>query len=308
MAVHVRVGVFSPSVVLSLAEGVGLLERAGLTVEEAPAASSSAQFDDLRSGRLDAVITSPDNVCAYRASPANPLGEVLDVRILAAVDRGLGLSLFAAPGVGSDEDLRGGILAVDVPSSGYAFVAYELLAQRGLVAGRDYEVRAAGPTPQRARSLVAGECAMTALNAGSDLRAEAAGCRRLGRATSLGPYVGSVLAAPGATVDREPVWLSALTTSVTQTCTEIAAGRLREPAAELAGARLGLDPAAASTYADVLASADEGVVPDGVLDTASLGTLRELRRRHEANGRALDAVVAPGSGLVDPRFLPQGAT
>src|ERR1700737_2076213 len=142
----VRLGVFSPSVLLGVAAAEGTLDRAGLQGEEIPVASSSHQFTLLLAGELDAVLTSPDNVLAYRGSSANPLGRTVDVRILAAVDRGLGLSLFSAAGT----EPRGGVLAVDVPASGFAFVAYELLARRGLRRGLDYEVRAMGSTPLRA--------------------------------------------------------------------------------------------------------------------------------------------------------------
>jgi ABC-type nitrate/sulfonate/bicarbonate transport system substrate-binding protein len=95
----VRLGVFSPSVLLGVAAADGTLDRAGLRVEEIPVASSSHQFTLLLAGELDAVLTSPDNVLAYRGSSANPLGRAVDVRILAAVDRGLGLSLFSVRGL-----------------------------------------------------------------------------------------------------------------------------------------------------------------------------------------------------------------
>src|ERR1700737_2212675 len=140
----VRLGVFSPSVLLGVAAAEGTLDRAGLQGEEIPVASSSHQFTLLLAGELDAVLTSPDNVLAYRGSSANPLGRTVDVRILAAVDRGLGLSLFHGPrisglsGLSGLSGVRGGVLGVDVPTSGFAFVAYELLARHGLRYGADY--------------------------------------------------------------------------------------------------------------------------------------------------------------------------
>ncbi|HXA62482.1 MAG TPA: hypothetical protein VNW94_25305, partial [Streptosporangiaceae bacterium] len=65
---HVRLGVFSPSVVLGVARACGALAEAGLHVEEIPVTSSSQQFALLFAGGLDAVFTSPDNVLAYRGS------------------------------------------------------------------------------------------------------------------------------------------------------------------------------------------------------------------------------------------------
>jgi ABC-type nitrate/sulfonate/bicarbonate transport system substrate-binding protein len=350
MAAHARgfrLGVFSPSVLLGVAASPGAPGRAGLSIEEVSVASSAEQFRMLVAGELDAVFTSPDNVIAYRGSSANPLGEAVDVRILAAVDRGLGLSLFRAQdsalhgpeahgsekhssekhsseqyspeqysSVPSDAGLRGGVLAVDAPNTGFAFVAYELMARRGLRRGDDYAVAALGATPLRANALIAGRCAATVLNAGSDLRAEAAGCERLGRAVDLGAYVGTVLAALGGRVEREDTAaaLRTLTRSVLATAHELVDGASRPTALALALARerLALDHESASRYVATLANAREGLIPDGRLDSASLDTLLRLRQRYadeDEAGTDRDAGGGPGalSGLLDERFLPPRA-
>jgi hypothetical protein len=280
---RVRLGVFSPSVLLEVAARTGAFARADLSVEEVPVGSSPEQFARLLSGELDAVFTSPDNVFAYRDAATNPLGVSADVRILAAVDRGLGLSLFAAAGADA-ADLSGAVLGVDAAATGFALVAYELLARQGLRRGRDYRVEAIGSTPLRADALIAGRCTMTVLNAGSDLRAEAAGCTRLGRVSSLGSYIGTVLAAPGDSADAAggsgSATLSLLTRAVTETSRRLAAGEFRAQAADIAAVRLGLDRGWAARYAATLADPAEGLVPDGRLDPAALDTLRRLRERH----------------------------
>jgi hypothetical protein len=76
--------------------------------------------------------TIPDIVLAYRFLSQNPLERHLPPLILCAVDRGLGLSLVLSPSTGSDEGVRGRVVGVEVPKSGLAFVAYELLAPAGL--------------------------------------------------------------------------------------------------------------------------------------------------------------------------------
>ena len=68
-----RIGTFSPPVVLDVAASAGELEAVGLTVTEHPVASSPAQFRSLLDGELHVALTSPDNVLAYRFSPHNPL-------------------------------------------------------------------------------------------------------------------------------------------------------------------------------------------------------------------------------------------
>ena len=299
----VRLGVFSPSVVLGVAAATGALARAGLGVVEIPVASSSQQFSMLLDRTLDAAFTSPDNAMAYRRSAANPLGRTLDVRILAAVDRGLGLSLFAAPGIDPSTGLRGEVLGVDAPTSGFAVAAYELLERRGLHRSVDYEVEQLGTTPARAAALAAGRCAMTMLNAGSDLRAEAAGCARVSRVSSLGPYVGTVFAALGDALDRDPSPLRRLTSVLIETCEALGSGALRDTAAEVAGARLGLDADGTARYLATLADPAEGLVPDGRLDRQSLRTLSLLRAIHVESERADSSPVGADEGLIDERFL-----
>jgi len=300
----VRLGVFSPSVVLGVAAATGALDRAGLIVREIAVLSSPQQFSLLLDAGLDAALTSPDNAMAYRRSAANPLGRTVDVRILAAVDRGLGLSLFTAPGVDPAAGLRGAVLGVDAPTSGFAVAAYELLERRGLRRSIDYEVEQFGTTPARAAALVAGRCTMTMLNAGSDLRAEAAGCTRVSRVSSLGPYVGTVLAALGDAVERDPSPLRRLTCVIVETCRALGAGELHETAADVTRARLGLDDAAIARHLATLADPAEGLVPDGRLDEKSLRTLSVLRSLHaeSEHARLIDDADAD-EGLLDERFL-----
>ncbi len=129
--------------------------------------SSPAQFRALLDGALDAVLTSPDNVLAYRYSPVNPLGSNRRVEMVAAIDRGMGLALYArtAPTCGARAS---GSTCRD---PGFAFAMYALAESLGL-ARDDYEVVALGSTPQRLRALLAGECDATMLNAGNELHAE----------------------------------------------------------------------------------------------------------------------------------------
>ena len=139
-------------------------------------------------------MTSPDNVLAYRFLTENPLGRNIPVEIVAAIDRGLGLSLCVAPGVADVSAVRDGTVAVDVPGSGFAFVAFALLEASGLQPG-DYTVESLGSTPRRATALIEERCRATVLNAGNELRAEGAGCRIVSRVADIGPYLGTVVAA-----------------------------------------------------------------------------------------------------------------
>ena len=303
----IRVGTFTPSVLLRVARRTGRLSAAGLEVSEQSVASSPGQFAALLDGTLDAVLTSPDNVLAYRYTAANPLGRTAGVRILSAVDRGMGLALYSRL---SRTQLRGRVFGVDVPTSGFAFAMYALAASLGL--GRDdYRVVALGSTPKRLTALLAGECDATMLNAGNELHAERAGVPALARLSEVcGPYLGTVLAVlPPKSGPRYGADNSggeglrshdALAAALTATAAAVCSGELDAEVRAEAQEALGLDEPLAERYVERLRSPTEGLVPDGVVDLASLRTLVELRRRYgpATEGDPYAPALVPGSGLL----------
>jgi ABC-type nitrate/sulfonate/bicarbonate transport system substrate-binding protein len=293
------VGSFTPSVVLDLTRSTGLLAAAGLDVTEEPVSSSPSQFRSLVAGELDVALTSPDNVLAYRYSSRNPIGRLLDARIVGAIDRGMGLGLYARPGLASSS-LRGATIGVDVPTSGFALALYALAGHLGVDRG-DYEVVALGSTPKRLEALLAGRCDATMLNAGNELMAEAAGCVRLAGVTDTWtPYLGTVVAVVG---ERRLDAARRLSRAMSATCERVVAGALDNEAAEAAQRRLGLDDDLAMRYVERLRDSDDGLVTDGGADLASLATLVRLRSAwlpEAVDGHdVMEAALLEGSGLVD---------
>ena len=293
------IGTFTPSVLLTVAQRTGALD--GVRVAEHPVTSSPGQFASLRDGELDLALTSPDNVMAYRFSPTNPLGELLDVRIVAGVDRGLGLGLYGRPGVTTAEQLRGAVVGVDVPTSGFALALYALAEAIGV--GRDeLTLEALGSTPRRLEALLDGRCDATMLNAGNELTAEAAGCRLLARATDVcSPYLGTVLAVQG---EEHLAQAEVLAAALDATAVRIVAGELDHEAARAATDRLGLPADLAARYVERLRDPAEGLTPR-TPDLEALGTLVDLRRRYLPE--IVDGVdvyasaLTPEAGLVEGR-------
>jgi len=292
------VGAFSPSVLLRVARRTGRLDEHDLAVEEIPVQSSPAQFRSLLDGDLDAVLTSPDNVVAYRFVPTNPLGVTADVKIVSAIDRGLGLALYSRPGITAADQLRGATMAVDVPTSGFAFAMYALAESIGLRRD-DYELVALGSTPKRLDALLTGRCDATMLNAGNELSAEHAGCVPLARVADVcTPYLGTALSVVGSE-GLEPARLAA---ALRATAGEICAGSLDEVTVDEAAVALRLPRQLAERYVSRLKDPLEGLVPDGLVDLASLTTVVDLRRRYLpsiVDGiDVLAGALDPGSGLV----------
>jgi hypothetical protein len=288
---QLRIGTFTPSLLIDIARSTGQLDRAGLEVTEIPVVSSPAQFRALEAGELDVVMTSPDNVLAYRFLSANPLGRNLPVEILAGIDRGLGLSLCLAPSVTDAADVRGRVVGVDVPQSGFAFVAFALLERAGL-SRDDYEVESLGSTPRRAAALTAGTCAATVLNAGNELRAGASGCRIVSTVADIGPYLGTVMAALPADDITITGPRKRLAEVVIDTAHHIVTGRLAREVLEAAGRLLGLEDRAAAAHHEVLLDRAHGLITDGHVDAASINTLIDLRRRHSPSPDLADVASA----------------
>ena len=276
---QLRIGTFTPSLLIDIARSTGRLDGAGLDVTETPVPSSPAQFRSLEAGEFDVVMTSPDNVLAYRFLTANPLQRNLPVEILAGVDRGLGLSLCLAPSVPNVADVQDRVVGVDVPGSGFAFVAFALLERAGL-GSDDYTVESLGSTPRRATALADGACAATVLNAGNELRAVAAGCRVMSTVADIGPYLGTVMAAMSADDPEITGPRERLAEVVIDTARDVAAGQLEGEVLEAAGRLLGLAEPQAQAHLECLLDPTHGLITDGRVDEASIETLIDLRRRH----------------------------
>lgn len=297
----VRLGSFTPSVLLAVAQRTGALADAGLEVAEHPVTSSPGQFASLRDGDLDVGLTSPDNVIAYRFSPTNPLGELLDARIVGGVDRGMGLGLYGRPGVTEARQLRGAVVGVDVPTSGFALALYALADHLG-VAREEYELVALGSTPRRLEALLDDRCDATMLNAGNELQAEAAGCHLFGAAGEVcDPYLGTVVAVVG---EQHLEAAGVLTEALEATAAALLAGDHLDVAADAAVDRLGLTPDLARRFVDRLRSPQEGLTTGGV-DVAALETLVRLRRHYlpeERDGTdLLEHALDVDRGLVHRR-------
>src|SRR5262249_8565928 len=100
------------------------------------------------------------------------------------------LSLVAASEVKSVADLRDRDVAVDALTTGFAFVARDML-ERGGIKSSEVKLARAGGTSLRYAALVDGKFAATLLSTPFDLEAEARGFRRLGGAAELlGAYQG----------------------------------------------------------------------------------------------------------------------
>ncbi len=200
----VRVGYFSTPLALTAAVSQGYFAADGLTVATYRVSSSTELFACLRDGYLDVALSSPDNPVNFRLNQDNGLppddsgdlaGEPFDAQIFFATDHGLDLSLVARPGFSFDT-LAGATVGVDSPTSGYAFVVYQVLADHGLMPSTDYTVQQVGGTPIRLSALLSGSIQATLLNSDSYVRAVDLGMGVLAPVSAVAsPYLGGAASA-----------------------------------------------------------------------------------------------------------------
>ncbi|MGH3345885.1 MAG: ABC transporter substrate-binding protein [Nocardioides sp.] len=297
-ASRIKLGYFSPSVLLAVAETTGALAEAGLEVDASPVSSSPGQFTALRDGDLDVALTSPDNVLAYRFSPGNPLGTLLDASIVGSVDRGLGLGLYLRSGLTEADELRGAVVGVDVATSGFAVALYALAESLGVGRG-EYTLEALGSTPRRLEALLDGRCDATMLNAGNELTAEKHGCRRVASVAEVcTPYLGTVIAVLG---EAHVEAATRLATAMQAVASRVIRGELDALTHGAATEVLGLDGDLADRYVQRLKDPSEGLTTEPV-DIDALGTLVSLRQRYlpeAVDGQdVLAHALDPDRGLV----------
>ncbi|MDQ1512513.1 MAG: hypothetical protein QOC59_355 [Microbacteriaceae bacterium] len=300
MTQALRLGIFSANIVAAWAQAHDVFANFGLTVEQIPVASSPEQFRSLMAGEYDAVLTSPDNVATYVLNESNPLGSRLDLQILRAVDHGGRLSLVGRPGIEALTDIAGGRFAVDVPTSGFAYVGFALLRRAGLEPGRDYEVVTAGATPRRRQLLAEGEFDATLLNAGHEARAARAGAHVLGVVSEVvQPYLGTVLATRA---DGVSPAVRALLDAWDAAERDVVQPDRRNDVVALLAAQPDTDRDTAVQMYDTLLDPVHGLCVGGEVEPAALEAV--LRLRAEQGGfeedHDLAALARPGSRLVRP--------
>jgi ABC-type nitrate/sulfonate/bicarbonate transport system substrate-binding protein len=298
MTQTLRLGIFSANIVADWAQEHGVFAEHGLAVEQVPVASSPAQFASLMAGDYDAVLTSPDNVATYVLNEHNPLGRRLELQIVRAVDRGGRLSLVAAPGIEGPTDLAGRRFAVDVPTSGFAFVGFALLRRAGLEAGRDYEVVTAGATPRRRQLLADGAFEATLLNAGHEARAVRAGASVLGVVSDVvRPYLGTVLATRA---DVDTPALRALLAAWDDAERAVLAPERRDEVLALLGGQPDTDGEIAEHMYATLLDPLHGICAGGTVEPDAFEAV--LRLRADQGGfeqeHDLAALSRPGGGLL----------
>jgi ABC-type nitrate/sulfonate/bicarbonate transport system substrate-binding protein len=168
---------------LTAAEKLGLFAKYGVEVETENSANSDELRTKLAAGKGDLAYLAVDNAVAMVELAHQDVAIVMG-------GEGSQNELIAQPEVKSVKDLSSKMLIVDAPNTAYALQMKKILLLSGMQAGKDYEMKAYGATPQRLIAMRENKnYAASMLGPPSSIVAKREGFVSLGSVQELiGPY------------------------------------------------------------------------------------------------------------------------
>jgi ABC-type nitrate/sulfonate/bicarbonate transport system substrate-binding protein len=273
-----RVNIFNTSSNLPLlaARANGYFEKRDLSIEVQKTPNSDAQRAGLAQGNFEIAHAAVDNAVAMVESAGH------DVVIVCGGDAGMNDFMVRAE-INTMADLRGKLLAVDAPNTSYALAAKKILKLHGLLENRDYAVRLAGGTGQRAAAMLADpQLAAAMINPPFSFMMREQGLKSLGSQHELlGPYQ-----ATGCFVMR--AWAAANNDALQRYLAACIEGQrhVMNPANRsamigLLAASFRLSPAAAEGSYEALIKPGSGLAPDAALDNRGFEAVLAIRAEME---------------------------
>lgn len=126
----------------TVADKQGIFAKYGLEVENDNKQNSTELRDELAAGKGDLAYLAVDNAVA--------MVELAKADVVIVMGgEGSQNELIAQPDIRTIPDLRGKTLIVDAPNTAYALQMKRILSLSGMEAGKDYEIKPYGATPQR---------------------------------------------------------------------------------------------------------------------------------------------------------------
>ena len=129
-----------------VADKLGLFGKYGLEVETENKKNSDELRSELAAGKGDLAYLAVDNAVAMVELAHEDV-------VIVMGGEGSQNELIVQPGIKSFGDLRGKTLIVDAPNTAYALQMKKILLLNGMTAGKDYEIKPFGATPQRLAAM-----------------------------------------------------------------------------------------------------------------------------------------------------------
>jgi len=129
-----------------VADEQGLFAKYGVEVANDNKKNSEELRADLAAGKGDLAYLAVDNAVAMVELAHQDM-------VIVMGGEGSQNELMAQPSIKSVADLRGKTLLVDAPNTAYALQMKKILSLSGMAAGKDYEIKPFGATPQRLAAM-----------------------------------------------------------------------------------------------------------------------------------------------------------
>lgn len=273
---------------LYVATQQGFFAQQDLHIDITYTAGSIPQLAGLVREEYKLIQTAPDNVINV---DNNPSAFGLDPKTFPHVIMLLGgsvgpLSIFSQSDFTTFDKLRGAVLGVDNPTSGFAIVLRDILASNRLLLERDYTFTVAGGTSNRLDALKNGSVAATILYAPYEVQATRAGYNLLATSTDYYPSYASLATAGMQTwieqhVDEVTSYITAYLKSLRwiydpSHVNAVQAIMQTEPA-------LGLDASLTSYVYAAFVDPISGFGQDALLNDAGLEQVIDLRATYAAS-------------------------
>lgn len=269
-----RLSIFNTSSNLPLfaAQHTACFAHHGVEVTWAQTPNSDAQRAGLAAGEFDLAIAAADNALAL----IDAVGQ--DVVVVCGGDGGMN-DLMAKPDIARIEDLRGKTLGVDAPATAFALVARKILADRGLLMGRDYQVGFCGGTGPRAAALASEpHIAAAMINPPFTFTLLEQGLHSLGNQFDLvGPYQGSATFARRAWVDANQEALTRYLIAYIEGQRCVFARGYRDEMLAVLRAHFKLSDSAAESTLRALQAEGSGLAVDAALSEAGFANTLAIR-------------------------------
>jgi ABC-type nitrate/sulfonate/bicarbonate transport system substrate-binding protein len=152
----IRIGLFNKDAAIIAAQESGFFKAENIRVEINTVTDSPTLLRNLISGRYDLILNNADNVIAWaEGQGADP--QKNDFVIFIGGSQGVNQRLAVHPSINDYTDIKGKVLAVDAPTTGYAIVMIAILKKNGLELNRDYSLKSFGNTNARAEAISRGD-------------------------------------------------------------------------------------------------------------------------------------------------------
>ena len=190
----------------------GFFLKEGLKVTQDVTEGSKEQMRDIMAGKYQFASTAFDNIVAYTEGQGTDKFPDYDVVAIAGVHSGMN-TLVARPEIKKYSDLKGKVVAVDSPTSGYATVLYQIVKDKaGLEKDKDYTTNSVGGTGARVKALKDGTGHVAMISSPNDMQLKDEGFTILGdAATEIGDFQGSAYAVRKSYAKSNPKEVEAFT-------------------------------------------------------------------------------------------------